>query len=390
MSRWKDYTKKELKRPLIVVAFGVILFVACNNLKFFRLHIGNFLALLSPLLYGFCLAYILNLPMRGIERLLFRNPKRKIYRFRRLIGISLTFILAIAVLVTLSAVIVPQLIASGTTLIERFPAYLSSLQTFITNTTENLGIADKFWGEFETWMRQLVGMADKIVQNVLPNVVGGVVGVTSGVFNTFLAMVLCIYLLYNKEKLCAQCKNCLHAFVREDIADILLRVGRFTNTTFSRFFAGQLTEAVILGVLCFAGMSIFRMPYALLISVVVAATSVIPIFGAYIGTIPSAFIIFMVKPITALWFVVFIIVLQQLEGNLIYPKVVGSSIGLSGLWVLLAIMIGGGLFGILGIFIGIPAMAVLYRIAGDYIQARLERRRAEKLPAADESKSGTA
>lgn len=376
MSNWKEFAKKELKKPLIVVAFGVILFVVCNNLGYFRTHIGSFLSLLRPLLYGFCLAYILNLPMRGIERLLFRNPKRKIYRFRRLVGVLLTFILAIAVLVTLSAVIVPQLISSGTTLVERFPSYLAGLQTFITNTTENLGLEDAFWADFETWMRQLVGMADTIIQNVLPNVVGGVVGVTSGVFNTFLSLVLCIYLLYNKEKLCSQCKNCLHAFVREDIADILLRTGQFANTTFSRFFAGQLTEAVILGVLCFAGMSIFRMPYALLISVVIAATSVIPIFGAYIGTIPSAFIIFMVKPITALWFVLFIIVLQQIEGNLIYPKVVGSSIGLSGLWVLLAIMIGGGMFGILGIFIGIPAMAVLYRIAGDYVHMRLSRKRA--------------
>mgnify|MGYP000235808284 CR=1 FL=1 len=376
MGKRMDYVRKQLKKPLIIVAFGVILFVVCNNLNFFWTRIGSVLSLLSPLLYGFCIAYILNIPMRAIERLLFRNPKRKLYRFRRLFSISLTFVLALAVLVTLSAVIVPQLASSVATLVERFPSYVSSVQRFINQTTETLGIADTFWVEFENWMRQLLGMANKILENVLPNVLGGVVGVTSGVFNAFLGLVLCIYLLYNKEKLCTQLKNCLHAFVRDDIADILLRTGRFTNTTFSRFFAGQLTEAVILGVLCFAGMSIFRMPYALLISVIVAATSVIPIFGAYIGTIPSAFIIFMVKPITALWFVLFIIVLQQLEGNLIYPKVVGSSIGLSGLWVLLAIMVGGGMFGILGIFIGIPAMAVLYRIAGDYVEMRLERKKA--------------
>lgn len=388
MSKWKEFVSKELKKPLIVVAFGVILYAVCDNLAYFRTHIGAFLSLLSPLLSGFCVAYILNLPMRGIERLLFRNPKRKIYRFRRLFSVVLTFLLAIAVLVTLSAVIVPQLISSGTTLVERFPSYLAGLQAFINDTTQTLGIEDAFWAEFETWMRQMMGMADTILKNVLPNLVGGVVGVTSGVFNSFLALVLCIYLLYNKEKLCGQLKSCLHAFVREDIADVLLRTGRFANTTFSRFFAGQLTEAVILGVLCFAGMSIFRMPYAMLISVVIAATSVIPIFGAYIGTIPSAFIILMVRPVTALWFVVFIIVLQQIEGNLIYPKVVGSSIGLSGFWVLLAILIGGGLFGILGIFIGIPTMAVLYRIAGDYIHARLARRRAAALP--DHAEDGPA
>ncbi|WP_283699386.1 AI-2E family transporter, partial [Clostridium perfringens] len=187
-------------------------------------------------------------------------------------------------------------------------------------------------------------------------------GITYGVINFFLSLILAIYMLASKEILISQLKLIIYAFVSKNKADRIIELGKMCNEMFSKFILGQCTEALVIGVLCFIGMIILKMPYALLISVVIGVTALIPVFGAFLGTIPSAFIILIMDPIKALWFIIFIIVLQQLEGNLIYPRVVGSSIGLSALWVMFAMIVGGSLFGIIGMLIGIPIFGVVFKI----------------------------
>ena len=190
--------------------------------------------------------------------------------------------------------------------------------------------------------------------------------------------IISVYLLYHKEKLIRQLKSVIRAFLPDRLTDFIFDTARFTNETFAKFIGGQMAEAFILGVLCFVGMSVLGIPYALMISVIIAISNLIPIFGPWIGAILSAFILLMIDPMKALWFLIFIIVLQQLENNLIYPKVVGSSIGLSGLWVIFAVIVCGGLFGVLGIFLGIPLFAVVSKLGQDYIRRRLKNKEAKK------------
>ena len=178
-------------------------------------------------------------------------------------------------------------------------------------------------------------------------------------------------MLLNKERLQLGMKKVLYAFSKKNYADKVMYLGRVANESFSSYIGGQFIEAIIIGVLCFIGMIILNMPYALLISVLVAVTALIPIFGAFIGTIPSAFIILIIDPMKALWFVIFIIVLQQIEGNLIYPRVVGSSVGLPPIWVMLAMLIGGNTFGLLGMLLGIPTFSVIYKVSKEFINKRL-------------------
>ena len=189
-----------------------------------------------------------------------------------------------------------------------------------------------------------------------------------------LSLVLAIYMLASKERLLRHLKKFIHAFSSTKWANRILKVGHLANVTFYHFIAGQFTEALIISVLCFIGMTLLSMPYALLISVIIGVTSLIPIFGAFIGTLPGAFIIFIIDPMQALWFIVFIIVLQQFEGNIIYPRVVGNSIGLSGLWVMLAMLIGGSTFGILGMLLGIPLFSVFYQLLSSTVKARLAKK----------------
>ena len=182
-----------------------------------------------------------------------------------------------------------------------------------------------------------------------------------------------VYMLAQKEKLCRQLRKIVLAFLPHKKAEYLIAAGKLSNKIFARFVTGQLTEAVIIGVLCFFGMSIFSMPYAALISTIVGCTSLIPIFGAFFGTAVGAFLLLMIDPMTAVWFVLFIIILQQVESNVIYPRVVGNSVGLPGIWVLFTVLVGGGIFGIFGMLVGIPIASVAYCLFKDAVSSRLKR-----------------
>ena len=214
--------------------------------------------------------------------------------------------------------------------------------------------------------------------NVISSTFNAAASVVNGTINFFLGLIFAFYLLSQKEKLMVQTKRFLYAFFPEKKMDSILRVGSLANKTFSNFISGQCTEAVILGVLCFIGMSVFRFPYALMISVLVGFMSLIPIFGAFIGVAIGAFLILMVSPLKALWFVVFFIVLQQVEGNLIYPRVVGNSIGLPAIWVLVAVIVGGSAMGILGMILFIPLCSVLYALLREAVPKKLSEKGLER------------
>lgn len=225
---------------------------------------------------------------------------------------------------------------------------------------------------------KVVNIVTDSIKNGGSAVFNTTLGITSsivgGVMNLVLSLVFSIYLLLQKEQLGAQLKNVMLAFLPPQRVEKILSVGRLSNRIFSKFVSGQCTEAVILGLLCFTGMSIFSMPYAMMISVVVGVTALIPMFGAFIGAGIGAFLILMVDPMQAFWFLIYIVVLQQLEGNLIYPRVVGKSVGLPGLWVLVAVTIGGNLWGVMGILLSVPLCSVVYSLFRQLVRDRLKKK----------------
>ena len=218
----------------------------------------------------------------------------------------------------------------------------------------------------------------KILRNGVPQLISMAGGFASGLANIGMALVIAVYLTISKDKLISQLKRFLYAFTSTKVNTFLLKVGKLTNVTFSNFVAGQLVEAVIIGVLCYIGCLIFRFPYAPILSVVIGCTNVIPYFGPFLGTGFGAFLVALVNPLQAVFFIIFGSVLQQIESNLIYPRVVGTTVGLSGLWVLFAITIGGGLFGIAGMILGLPVFSVIYTLIREIMNKRLKEKQEEE------------
>lgn len=361
----KQFNNK-LKQSMIISTYTVVLAFLFLNLKDATNFLGSIFSIISPFLVAIAIAFVLNLPMKFFENKIFKFldlPKYKaIAGFKRPLSILITFISIIGLIMGLIVFVVPQFISSVSTLLDSVPYYIKSFETLINQYISSTDFFSTMGNDLLGAWKELLQLGGQILGTSLSNILDVTISFTSGIVNLLLSFVLAIYMLSSKEKLIRHIKKFIYAFLRKDIAEKVISIGKLSNITFSKFIIGQCTEACILGFLCFIGMNILSMPYSLLISVLIGVTALIPIFGAFIGTVPSAFIILIIDPVKAFWFIIFILVLQQLEGNLIYPKVVGSSIGLSAIWVMLAMLVGGSTLGLLGMLIGIPVFAVIYQL----------------------------
>ena len=368
MSNMKD---PKFKSNLLLATYVVVLAFIFINIKSVGNVFGSTMAMLKPFLIAICIAFVLNIPMKFYEEKVLdkviKQPKK-----RRPLAIILTIITIIAIVVGLVLFIIPQLVESGSTLVKNIPDYVKTLEMFMAEHFSKTEVFDELWNQVLSMGENIIKVVGQVTGSLVSQVVDITVGVTSTIINFFMGILIAIYILLSKEKLGIQAKKMLYAFFDRGKADKVMEVASISHNKFSKFITGQCIEAVILGGLCFIGMTIFSMPYALLVSTIIGVTALVPIFGALIGTIPAAFIIFMVEPMTAVWFVILIVVIQQIEGNLIYPMVVGNSIGLSAIWVLLAITVGGSTFGILGILIGIPLFGVLYTLLSTITNSKLK------------------
>ncbi|MDB2075672.1 AI-2E family transporter [Clostridium paraputrificum] len=361
----------KFKSNLLLATYVVVLAFIFINIKSVGNVFGSTMAMLKPFLIAICIAFVLNIPMKFYEEKvldkIIKQPKK-----RRPLAIILTIITIIAIVVGLVLFIIPQLVESGATLVKNIPDYVKTLEMFISEHFSTTEVFDELWNQVLSMGENIIKVVGQVTGSLVSQLVDITVGVTSTIINFFMGILIAIYILLSKEKLGIQAKKMLYAFFDRGKADKVMEVASISHNKFSKFITGQCIEAVILGGLCFIGMTIFSMPYALLVSTIIGVTALVPIFGALIGTIPAAFIIFMVEPMTAVWFVILIVVIQQIEGNLIYPMVVGNSIGLSAIWVLLAITVGGSTFGILGILIGIPLFGVLYTLLSTITNSKLK------------------
>ncbi len=335
----------------------------------------------APLFGGFVVAYVVNIPMTFLEKKLFRKERTAFARkLKRPLCMILSFALLVALIFLVTTLIVPELVSCVKLLVTEVPPVLDDWYKSLEDRYGISGIVkDEFvarFGENPDWkglVEKAVGFVAGGLGNVMTSVVSLISAVFSTVFSVFVSLVFAVYLLIGKEKLTGGLVRIVNTYLKKHdrVRGGLFRVVSVLDDSFHRFLVGQCTEAVILGVLCIIGMTIFRFPYATMIGTLVGFTALIPIAGAYIGAGVGALMIFTADSfLSALLFVVFIIVLQQLEGNLIYPRVVGASIGLPGIWVLTAITVGGAVGGIIGMLVGVPLCATVYKLVNTDMDER--------------------
>ena len=373
-----ELNKKNIKRVLLLIACAILLYWGLNNLSVLGGLLSSILSLFSPLLIGVGIAYVMNLLLIAIERLwdkaLKKAPELWRVKLKRPICLTLAFLLFLGIIFAIIFILIPRLEEAGTTLVANVPTYITQIQGWWDSLAAFAADHGITLPELSMNVEDATKFITKLLTSNGDSVVNTTINITTSILgalvNVLLALVFSVYMLAQKEKLVAQGKRLLLAALPKKAGERTMHILKLTNGAFSSFVTGQVTEAFILGTLCCLGMLILRLPYALPVSVIISFTSLIPIFGAWIGAATGAFLIVFVSPVKALTFLIFLLILQQVEGNLIYPKVVGKSVGLPGLWVLAAVTVGGGAFGVLGMLLGVPVCSVIYALLQDYLRAQ--------------------
>ena len=364
----KSFSLKNIKG---LILYTIVILFAFIYVKDIINILGYIIKLFMPFIIGLGVAFVLNVLVNVVEKKWLKNWKASAMT-KRAVSLIVALTMVIGFFVFLLFLIIPNLQNTIAIFADNIPAYTKNLQELLNS----LGIDTNIINEISEVFKSLGDSASNyIVENsnqVLETTLGIATNVVTGFINVTIGIVFAIYFLAQKEKISGQVDNLMHAYLPEKIIVKIQDIASLSNKIFSNFVGGQCIEAIIIGFLCFLGMLILRLPYASTISVLVGFTALIPVFGAFIGTIIGAFLIFMVSPLQALIFIIFILVLQQLEGNLIYPKVVGKSVGLPGIWVLVAVTIGASINGVLGMLLSVPIASIIYSTMATNIRYRLK------------------
>ena len=378
----KKYTTIAVYAFLVIAAAITFFFVISEHSVVGRMA-GTFFGLMTPFIYGAVLAYVLNPVLNWLEKKVF--PKvfgdRVSKRSRRGLGVLLTFLFGCAVVALFLAVLIPQIVESIDNLAQSIYAFLPQAQNFLNDLIAQYGTNEMLVDVLSMLgvdisdpsmaLQRLATRSYTFLTQVLPNLFGGVMRFTSGLLDVVVGIIIAIYLLLSKEVFYAQVKKLMFAFFPRRVAQATLNLTHDSNAIFCGFISGKILDSAIIGVLCFIGCSILQMPYTVLVSFIVGVTNVIPYFGPFIGAIPSIFIIMIADPLKSLIFAVFVLILQQLDGNIIGPKILGDSTGLSAFWVIFAVTFFGGLFGFVGMLIGVPTFAVIYALVRNFAEFKL-------------------
>lgn len=373
----------------LVICAAILFWFATFKLKELADGINNILDVLEPVVFGFIFAYLLNPLLKLFEHKLFYpsilkqkkclppSDRKRI----RVLSLILTFFVVFMIIYIFIKSVAPQLGRSIEMLAIQLPNYIDFLEKWINSLfSENSRFYQNYiW--FYNMFSDVIGerLGDYVNVTLLPqakeilkNLSSGIFNALTSLWNCVIGLIISIYVLLTKEKFAGQAKKIIYSLFSNERANSFLKDIRFVSDTFIGFFGGKIIDSFIIGILCFIGCSIISLPYSVLISVVIGITNIIPFFGPLIGAVPCSFLLLMVKPIDCLYFIIFIIILQQIDGNIIGPKILGNSTGISGFWVIFAITVFGGLWGVIGMFIGIPLFAVLYAIIKRKIDARLK------------------
>ena len=377
-----------LKSGILLITYSIVLYLALSHLGLLAGAGSYIMTVLRPVIIGVVMAYIINLLLRPMETKWLAGlwkASPKLARGKWGICIVLSILIVLAIITGLCFFILPQIGESLLSLANNIPGYISDASDFFNDLEGRLDMENDIirylWNEAETWLNQSGKLIKDFVGQAATWLLGIVTSLASSIINGFLGLIFAIYILADKEHLHYIYHRLLQALFKDSVRERIEYIVRKIDRAFSGFFSGMLVEACILGALCFTGLTIIGlfvggMPYALLISVLVGMCNMIPILGAYLSAIPSALLILLISPVKALIFVIFLVVVQQFEGNVIYPKVVGGSIGIGGMWVLLALTVGGNLMGIAGMVLGIPAFAVIYALLKEFCDKRIAEKKA--------------
>lgn len=383
----KKYIRWGITAFLVIAAsisFYYLLFHGSNISSGFH-SLAN---LAMPILDGLILAYLLTPILNAVEKkgllplcqkINIKTEEKKIRKKIRMLSILLTMIIVSVAVYSFFAMVIPQLIRSIQSIIFQFPVYIDNLTGWITKLLADYPeVAAAFFDVLENYSDQLNHYVNDSflpkMNELIRSVSMSFLGFVMQLWNLIIGFIISIYILSSKELFAGQAKKMIYAFFETDMANAVIADVRFTHRTFSGFMVGKVIDSIIIGIICFAGTNLMGTPYAVLISVIVGITNVIPFFGPYLGAIPSALLVLMVDPIQCLYFIIFILILQQFDGNILGPKILGNSTGLSSFWVIFSITLFGGLFGVLGMIIGVPAFAVFYAAVKSIVNHLLRRK----------------
>lgn len=369
--------KKTLRNIFLGVGACILLYWILHETERVKAVMDFMSGILFPFALGAAVAFVVNVPMRAIEGLLVKIKKATL---RRTLALLITIVAILLVLALVFWLLIPQVIDTVQSLWPRLKEFFANVEASVSEflaenpqlmqwVKENTGIERLNLAEL---VQKAISMIGSSVSTILAGTLSAIGSISGALVNVVIGVVFAIYCLFQKETLARQGKKLLYAFLPEKFSDEVVRILRLTNSTFSNFLSGQCVEVCILGCLFAVSMAIFGMPYIPLVSVLVAVTAFIPVVGAWVGCVLGAFFILVANPLQAVWFVIMFFVLQQIENNLIYPRVVGTSIGLSGMWVLVAVAVGGELMGVAGMFLMIPIASVLYTLLQEVTNKRLK------------------
>ncbi len=371
--------KKEIKHYAVISLFVIGICLAVKNFGIFAKVIGVIYTAIYPLILGAVIAYIFNIILSGLEKRYFPNTKSVgIQKARRPVCIVLSFLIVLAIIALILKIVIPELIGAFKLIFDEIPPLIDKISNYAFKMLEEYPDIQKeamaLYNEFDVKSLDWASITEKAagflktgVMGIITSAVGIVGSVTGTLTNVVIAVIFAIYLLARKDKLLNDVNRFQRVFFKEETNKKVNVVFKTTDDTFKSFFVGQFIEAILLGCFCFIGMKLLQLPYAAMSAVLVGVTALIPIVGAFLGAGISAFIICTENPMQALIFIIFLVILQQLEGNIVYPKVVGNSIGLPGIWVLAAVTVGGGLGGIVGMLISVPLTATVYKLMFEYL-----------------------
>lgn len=364
---------------VFIVACSIIIFyLGISQLGVVLSKIHGAIGILQPFIIGFSIAYLLNFILKFYEKKIFENINIKKLKLKqktkRSFGILFTYATALVVVFLFIKFVLPQVVDSISGLINDIPSYINETNKFIDGTLAKLNIDQQYLRIINENFNDLVNYIIKVATNFLPLLGGMLTTVASSIWNIILGIIVSIYLLIDKEKFCALIKKITYAIFPKSASEKILEVSYMSNSIFGKFLIGKIVDSAIIGVLTFFILALCKMPYAILVSVIVGITNIIPFFGPFIGAVPSFIIILFISPVKALWFLVIIFIIQQLDGNIIGPKILGDSIGISAFWILFSILVAGKFLGLIGMVIGVPLFAVIYAIVKEIIEGKLKKK----------------
>lgn len=360
----------------LVVCCSILFFSAVSELDAWITKINEYIGILQPFMIGFVIAYLLNFVLKFYEEKVFSLNKlsKMKNKSKRGFGILLTYITAGIILYLFTQFVVPQLVDSIVGLANDIPRYVANLTTLIDDLSKQFNIEEQYLSLAKEKFNEVVTFIINLGANLIPILGNFVMIIASSIWNIILGIIISIYLLIDKEKFFGLGKKITYAIFSEEHANSLVTLTHRSNNTFGRFLSGKIVDSAIIGALTFVIVTAFRMPYTILISVIIGVTNIIPFFGPFLGAIPAAIIILFISPIKAVWFIFIIIVIQQVDGNIIGPKILGDSIGIGAFWILFSVLVAGKLLGLLGMIIGVPVFAIIYFIVKDFVEAKLKKK----------------